>query len=200
MTELPQLRRSSIFELRSSRAPWRAVGGEALPTGAVKQKEECEVGKEMRLIALMTAMAVAIVGCAHGQRPENRVYVISEDAREVGTALGTGGAGFRNCDAEHIKCFNDCWSASPLPWPHTKRDEWYDKYCTRECLKQYMECEKENEKKAKELKFSRVDDAIGWIREHKAEVALGTVVIIAGVAFVITTGGSGALILAPLAL
>jgi hypothetical protein len=63
-----------------------------------------------------------------------------------------------------------------------------------------MECEKANEKKAKELKFSRVDDAIEWIREHKAEVALGTVVIIAGVAFVVTTGGTGALILAPLAL
>jgi hypothetical protein len=31
-------------------------------------------------------------------------------------------------------------------------------------------------------------------------VALGTIVIIAGVAVVITTGGSGALILAPLAL
>jgi peptide subunit release factor 1 (eRF1) len=63
-----------------------------------------------------------------------------------------------------------------------------------------MECEKANEKKARELKFSRVDDAIEWIREHKTEVALGTVVIIAGVAFVITTGGAGALILAPLAL
>ncbi|WP_309896165.1 hypothetical protein [Archangium sp.] len=63
-----------------------------------------------------------------------------------------------------------------------------------------MECEKANEKKARELKFSRVDAAIEWIREHKAEVALGTVVIIAGVAFVVTTGGAGALILAPLAL
>jgi len=63
-----------------------------------------------------------------------------------------------------------------------------------------MECEKANEKKAKELNFPRVDDAIEWIRNHKAEVALGTVVIIAGVAFIVTTGGAGALILAPLAL
>jgi hypothetical protein len=63
-----------------------------------------------------------------------------------------------------------------------------------------MECVKENEKKARELKFSRVDEAIEWIKSHKAEVALGTVVVIAGVAFVITTGGAGALILAPLAL
>jgi hypothetical protein len=154
----------------------------------------------MRLIVLMTAMAVLSVGCAHGQRPENRIYVISEDARGVGSALGTGGAGFRDCDAEHAQCFKECWNAPTLPWPHTKRDEWYNEYCTRECRKQYMECEKENEKKAKELKFSRVEDAVGWIRAHKTEVALGTVVIIAGVAFVITTGGSGALILAPLAL
>lgn len=154
----------------------------------------------MRLIALMTAMAVISAGCAHGQRPENRIYVISDDARGVGTALGTGGSGFRDCDAEHVTCFKECWNAPTLPWPHTKRDEWYNEYCTRECRKQYVECEKENEKKAKELKFSRVDDAVGWIRTHKAEVALGTVVIIAGVAFVITTGGSGALILAPLAL
>jgi len=63
-----------------------------------------------------------------------------------------------------------------------------------------MECERANENKARELKFSRVDEAIEWIRNHKAQVALGTVVIIAGVAFFITTGGSGALVLAPLAL
>ncbi|HYO72279.1 MAG TPA: hypothetical protein VEU33_40025 [Archangium sp.] len=63
-----------------------------------------------------------------------------------------------------------------------------------------MECEKANEQKARELKFSRVDEAVEWIRNHKAQVALGTVVVIAGVAFVISTGGSGALILAPLAL
>ena len=52
----------------------------------------------------------------------------------------------------------------------------------------------------KELRFSRIHEAIDWIKEHKAEVALGSVVVVAGVAFVLTTGGSGALILAPLAL
>jgi len=45
-----------------------------------------------------------------------------------------------------------------------------------------------------------MEQAIEWIREHKAEVVLGTIVIIGGVAFVLSTGGSGALILAPLAL
>jgi len=62
------------------------------------------------------------------------------------------------------------------------------------------ELDKEAKEHASKLEFSRVNEAIEWIRNHKAEVALGTIVIIAGAAFVITTGGSGALILAPLAL
>jgi hypothetical protein len=154
----------------------------------------------MRWIALMMAMALASVGCAHAQQPERRVYVISEDAQGVGTALGIGGAGFRDCDAEHNQCFDECWNASSLPYPHTKRDGWYREYCTKTCRELFVECEKENEQKAKELRFSRVDEAIEWIKNHKTEVVLGTVVVIAGVAFVVTTGGSGALILAPLAL
>jgi hypothetical protein len=154
----------------------------------------------MKWIALTITVAVATSGCIHAQRPEHRSYVISEDAQGLGSALGTGGAGFRNCDAEQHACFNECWKSDPLPFPHEKRDGWFYEYCTRECRKLYMECEKSNEKKARELKFSRVDEAIEWIRNHKAEVMLGTVVVIAGVAFIVTTGGSGALILAPLAL
>ncbi|HEX8439294.1 hypothetical protein [Archangium sp.] len=154
----------------------------------------------MRWLILTIVMAVAGSGCAHAQRPESRIYVISEDTNGVGVALGTGGGGFRNCDAEQNECYEECWNADSLPYPHTERDGWYRQYCTNKCLKLFMECEKANEKKVRELKFSRVDEAIGWIKSHKAEVALGTVVIIAGVAFVITTGGAGALILAPLAL
>ncbi|MCY1076152.1 hypothetical protein [Archangium lansingense] len=156
--------------------------------------------KEPMWSALFVAIVAAGIGCAHSQRPEPRIYVISEDAHGVGTALGTGGSGFRNCDAEQIECYNDCWNTEPLPYPFTERDKGWGKHCTSTCLKLYMECEKANEQKARELKFSRVDEAIEWIRNHKAQVALGTVVVIAGVAFVITTGGSGALILAPLAL
>jgi hypothetical protein len=162
--------------------------------------EDTDRDKTMRSIALITTVILASIGCAHKQRPEPRIYVISETAQGIGSSLGTGGAGLRNCDDEHIQCFDECWNANPLPWPYTRRDGWFHEYCTRECRKKYVECEKENEKRARELKFSRVDEAIDWIRTHKAEVALGMVVIIAGTAFVITTGGTGALILAPLAL
>lgn len=157
----------------------------------------------MKLLALMSALTIASVGCVHTQQPENRIYVVSEDARGVGTALGTGGAGGeRDCQAEHEECFRKCWKKSRPPYPH-KHDEWYYKRCTADCSKAYNECVDEQEaarEGAKKLEFSRVDQAVEWIRNNKAGVALGTVVIIAGAAFVITTGGSGALILAPLAL
>jgi hypothetical protein len=154
----------------------------------------------LKWFALMMAIAVASTGCAHVQQPERRTYFISEDTQGVGSALGAGGSGFRNCEAEQNECYDDCWNQEPLPYPQTDRDGWLRKHCTSECLKVFMECEKANEQKARELKFSRVDEAIEWIKNHKAQVALGMVVVIAGVAFVITTGGSGALILAPLAL
>lgn len=155
-----------------------------------------------RLVALLSVMVMAGVGCAHAQRPENRIHVISEDARGVGIALGTGGAGDRDRQAEHEECFRQCWKKSRPPYPH-KHDEWYYKRCTSDCSKAYNECvdaQEKAEEGVKKLEFSRIDQAIEWIRNNKAKVALGTVVIIAGVAFVITTGGSGVLVLAPHAL
>ncbi|HZH78277.1 MAG TPA: hypothetical protein VEY88_19770 [Archangium sp.] len=154
-------------------------------------------------LVLVLTVVVASIGCAHTQRPEDRIHVVSEDASGVGTALGTGGAGGHDCQEEHEQCFRRCWQQSRPKYPH-KHDEWYYKRCTADCSKAYNECLDELDKEAKEhaskLEFSRVNEAIEWIRNHKAEVALGTIVIIAGAAFVITTGGSGALILAPLAL
>jgi hypothetical protein len=157
----------------------------------------------MRLLILMMVAALMSAGCGHAQHPpERKVYVISTDTHGVGNALGIGGSGFRNCDDEHNQCFDGCWNNKP-PYPHKKGDGWHNEYCTRTCRAEYMRCVAENEEKAKELvkdlKFSRVDEALTWLREHKAEIALGAVVTIAGVAFVISTGG-GALILVPLAL
>ncbi len=70
-------------------------------------------------------------------------------------------------------------------------------------LRASQEKEREDAERAKRrppLEFSSLDKARDWIRAHKTEVAFGTVVIVAGTAFIIATGGTGALILAPLAL
>lgn len=39
--------------------------------------------------------------------------------------------------------------------------------------------------------FTRVDAAVDWIKSHRNEIVAGTIVIIAGVAFVATVAGSG---------
>lgn len=148
---------------------------------------------------------MASVGCAHSQRPESRIHVVSEDAEGVGSALGSGGAGGYDCTDEFKQCMKRCWDKR-YPWPHNKpQSGWYHERCEQDCNREFNECEDEKEKEEaerqkKKLTFSRMDEAIDWIRNHKAEVAIGTVIIVAGVAFVLATGGSGTLILAPLAL
>lgn len=163
----------------------------------------------MRLLALLTAAAMACAGCGHTRAARDdgaRTYVVDEDASGVGSALGTGGAGY-DCDDELNQCFTKCWESSRQPYPHVEHNEWYYEYCTRECRKQYMSCieelEKEEAEKVKKrppLEFSSLDTARDWIRAHKSELVLGTVVIVAGTTFILVTGGSGALLLAPLAL
>jgi hypothetical protein len=145
---------------------------------------------------LSMVVAMAGVGCVHTQAPERGIYFVSEDAG------GIGGSGSADCDSEFKQCMKKCWDKR-YPWPHSeKQSGWYHERCEQDCNREYNECEKEKEEaeRRKKLEFSRMDEAIDWIRSHKAEVALGTVVIVAGVAFILTTGGSGALILAPLAL
>jgi hypothetical protein len=69
-----------------------------------------------------------------------------------------------------------------------------------DCVKELEEQEQQESQK-KELHFPTMDAAIVWIREHKTEVAVGTVVVVAGVIaapYVIAIAASGALILAPL--
>lgn len=131
--------------------------------------------------------------------------MISESAEGVGTGLGTGGAGADICQEELEKCMKTCWEKRQWPYPHSKEQAgWYYKRCTVDCNRQFTDCEEEFEEaersRKKQLEFSRMNEAVEWLGEHKAEIALGTIVIVAGVTFIVTTGGSGALLLAPLAL
>ncbi|MFP2930098.1 hypothetical protein ACLESO_33855 [Pyxidicoccus sp. 3LG] len=161
--------------------------------------EEARRQRLLRIVtrALLFPFFMAAGGCTHAQLPERRIYVISEEAN------GIGGSGGRNCDAEHIQCFDRCWNSAP-PLTSIKRGSGkHHEYCTEECRQEYMDCIKEQEPQGsgnKTLESSSMDKALEWLREHRAEVAIGTVVVVAGVAFIVSTGGTGALILAPLAL
>jgi hypothetical protein len=155
--------------------------------------------RAMRSLVLLAAVAMACFGCAHTQQPERKIYVISE------ATIGTGGSGSIDCDDEHIKCFDRCWNRAPPISSIKKGSGPHHEYCTKTCREEYMDCveeqeQLEREKKNKSLHFSNIDTALDWLRSHKTEIAVGTVVIVAGVTFIIATGGSGALILAPLAI
>lgn len=164
-------------------------------------------GGGIRLLVLLSAVMVACASCAHAPPRGDlnaRTFVIDEDASGVGSDLGTGGSGY-DCDDELKTCFNRCWESTKQPYPHVEHNEWYYEHCTRECRKEYMQCvgekEKEEAERAKKrppLEFSSVDKARDWIRAHKTQLALGTVVVVAGAAFILATGPGGALILAPL--
>ena len=54
--------------------------------------------------------------------------------------------------------------------------------------------------KSRALEFSVVGDAVEWMKRHRNEVLVGTIVVIAGVAFVTISAGTGLVILAPVVL
>lgn len=60
-----------------------------------------------------------------------------------------------------------------------------------------MQCVKEME--AQPLMFPDMETAQAWLKRNKTEVLVGSIVLVAGAAFVIGTAGAGVLVLVPLA-
>ncbi len=60
-----------------------------------------------------------------------------------------------------------------------------------------MQCVKEME--AQPLMFPDMETAQDWLKRNKREVLVGSIVLVAGAAFVIGTAGAGVLVLVPLA-
>jgi hypothetical protein len=83
------------------------------------------------------------------------------------------------------------------PW-RIARNWW----CPTNCMEASIECKRKRGEWADEYaaEFDAIDPAIDWIKRHRTELAVGTVVVIAGVAFAVVIVGSGgaALVLAPL--
>jgi hypothetical protein len=163
-----------------------------------------------RWVALLIAVATTSLGCAHTQPPERKVYVISEDASGAGSDIesGTGGAGAEAyCNELEKQCFSKCWRRKPKIPSIDKGSGKHHEHCTKTCREEFMRCVKEQEElerqesQRKELHFPTVDAALDWLREHKTEIAVGTIVIVAGVVaapYVVAIAAGGALILAPL--
>jgi hypothetical protein len=104
----------------------------------------------------------------------------------------------RNCEDEFKNCINMCMnSLRGRDWTHASKGS-KKSMCHGKCLPAYNDCCKLREQ-AEALKFSTADNAVAWLKQHHEELLVGTVVVITGVAFVVTIVGSGgtALVLVP---
>ncbi|MCY1073776.1 hypothetical protein [Archangium lansingense] len=106
----------------------------------------------------------------------------------------------RDCDAEKDQCIDMCMSR-PLPrgFGHIRsggrkmggKDQW----CREQCQQAYDDCLELEGRQRQE--FSAVDEAIDWLKRHHQGLLVGSIVVIAGVAFVTVSAGAGLVVLAP---
>jgi hypothetical protein len=160
-----------------------------------------------RLVALLVAVAMANLGCAHTQVPERKRYLIAEDASRINfqeDARGIGGAGAEAyCNELQIQCYDKCWRRKPEVSTIKKHSAMHREICTTKCREEFNECVDKQEKlerqdaQSKKLTFPNINKAIDWLREHTPEAPPGTHVVVAGAGFVIAIIG-GALFLVPI--
>jgi hypothetical protein len=103
----------------------------------------------------------------------------------------------RDCDQEQIDCFSRCWQQDPPEGYRRHKREHYA-YCQEECLRAYMDCLKATGQYS--LEFKGMNEALDWLKRHRREIAVGSIIVAAGVAFVAVSAAGGVLILAPVVL
>jgi len=104
----------------------------------------------------------------------------------------------RNCEDERDACVEMCMKSLTGPdWSHASKGSKF-KICDGRCRPAYIDCCRLREQ-AEARSFPVMDDAVDWLKRHRKEILVGTVFVIAGVAFVAIAVGTGgaALILAP---
>jgi hypothetical protein len=158
-------------------------------------------------MALLTAIAMAIPGCAHTQEPERKKYLIHEDASRINfleDTRGIGGAGAdAYCNELQKQCYARCIGRKPEISSIKKHSGKHKEFCTTKCLDEFMECVKKmeelerQESQSKKLHFQDINEALDWLKRHTSEAPPGTHVVVAGAGFVIAII-AGALFLVPI--
>ncbi|MET0404336.1 MAG: hypothetical protein ABW123_18135 [Cystobacter sp.] len=123
----------------------------------------------------------------------NRIVWVSPDATE--------------CEHQYDVCIPVCQVSTRIhqvdkyiydtnqygPW---RTGKW--SYCRTACMKQLANCLGEVDRSP--VKFEAIDTAVDWISRNQNELALGAVVVIAGVAFYVAACSGGVVLLAPVLL
>ena len=106
----------------------------------------------------------------------------------------------RDCDEEFRQCVRMCvGSLKGVNWKHATRAS-KEEICRTRCYPAYRDCSELRERaEAEALEFSATDEAVDWLKRNGEQLLVGTVIVIAGAAFVVLATGSAGmgLILAP---
>jgi hypothetical protein len=70
-----------------------------------------------------------------------------------------------------------------------------ENYCRGRCWQPYLDCQELERLRPQE--FTAVDAALDWLKRNRRELLVGSVVVIAGVVFVVASMGAGLVILVP---
>jgi len=106
----------------------------------------------------------------------------------------------RDCHAEYIECLNECESSGlPPGFEHIERGgAGHSRFCRDRCRQPYLDCEELQELRARRPhRFTAMEDALDWLKRNRRAVLVGSVVVIAGVTFVVISAGAGAVVIAP---
>jgi hypothetical protein len=102
----------------------------------------------------------------------------------------------RNCEEELGACEGMCLaSLAGHDWSHMSMRA-KKVHCRRVCMQPYLDCNELKElAEGKAVEFHATDEAVDWVKRHSEKLLAGTVIVIAGVAFVVFVGGSGGAVL-----
>jgi hypothetical protein len=102
----------------------------------------------------------------------------------------------RDCEEERGSCERMCLAGlRGDDWSHMSKGS-KKEHCRKVCMQPYLDCSRLKDlAEGKAVEFHAADEAIDWVKQHSGKLLAGTVIVIAGVAFVIVVGGSGGAIL-----
>ncbi|XXF77850.1 hypothetical protein P2318_33090 [Myxococcaceae bacterium GXIMD 01537] len=161
-----------------------------------------ELTRQMLILRELPDGQVSVVW-RHVETPAQAFRGCASNARLVSARVVRAMNSSRDCDAEFLECVRECMSR-PLPrgYGHITSGGrglgGKEAYCERRCMQPYLDCMSLKELRPQE--FTAEDGAVDWLKRHRDSLLEGSIVIIAGVAFMVASSGVGVVVLAPVVL
>ena len=104
----------------------------------------------------------------------------------------------RDCHAELDACIDSCLSR-PLSedYAHITSYGARSEHCRKGCWQPYRDCEELQGRRP--LEFSVTEQAVDWLKRNRKEVLAGSIVVVAGVAFIVAFPPGALMVLIPAA-